>query len=225
MADETKESGEKSSANAGRPGSRTESSNRDYSTEPLGARIKVIGIGGAGGNAVNNMIRSGLKGVEFITANTDGQSLRSSLSDTRLQPFGLQTTSGLGAGASPEVGQAAAKESADEIRKVLEGADMVFVTAGLGGGSGTGGAPIVAQIARELGALTVGVVTKPFLFEGKKRMTNADSGWQNLKREVDTLITIPNQRLLSIAGRNTTCSTASEELMTCCSRPSREFPI
>ena len=176
---------------------------RDYLTEPMGARIKVIGIGGGGGNAVNNMIRSGLRGVEFIAANTDAQALQSSDADIKLQ-LGLELTKGLGAGANPEVGEGAARESADEIRSVLQGADMVFVTAGMGGGTGGGGAAVVASIAREVGALTVGVVTKPFLFEGKRRMSNAEGGIDALKRQVDTLITIPNQRLLSIAGRNTT---------------------
>lgn len=175
---------------------------RDYNAEPLGARIKVIGIGGAGGNAVNNMIRSGLRGVEFIAANTDAQALQSSDAETKLA-LGGELTKGLGAGANPEVGMLAAEESKEDIRKVLDGADMVFVTAGMGGGTGGGGAAIVAQIAREVGALAVGVVTKPFLFEGKRRMSNADLGIDSLKREVDTLITIPNQRLLSIAGRNT----------------------
>lgn len=176
---------------------------RDFKAEPLGARIKVIGIGGGGNNAVNNMIRSGLKGVEFITANTDAQALRSTEAGIKIQ-LGLELTKGLGAGANPEIGEGAARESADEIRAALEGADMVFVTAGMGGGTGGGGAAVVASIAKELGALTVGVVTKPFLFEGKKRMTNADVGIEDLKRQVDTLITIPNQRLLAIAGRNTT---------------------
>lgn len=175
---------------------------RDYIMEPMGARIKVIGIGGGGGNAVNNMIRSGLKGVEFITANTDAQALGSSDAAVKIQ-LGQELTKGLGAGANPGVGEAAARESAQDIRDALDGADMVFVTAGMGGGTGGGGAAIVAGIARECGALTVGVVTKPFLFEGKRRMSNADSGIDALKREVDTLITIPNQRLLSIAGRNT----------------------
>ncbi len=184
-------------------GSDTSGSGRDFKTEPLGARIKVIGIGGGGNNAVNNMMRSGLKGVEFITANTDAQALRSTEAATRIQ-LGLELTKGLGAGANPEIGEGAARESADEIRAALEGADMVFVTAGMGGGTGGGGAAVVANIAKELGALTVGVVTKPFLFEGKKRMNNADSGIEALKRQVDTLITIPNQRLLAIAGRNTT---------------------
>lgn len=180
-----------------------EESRRDYGTEPLGARIKVIGIGGGGGNAVNNMIISGLKGVEFIAANTDAQALNSSKATVKLQ-LGSVLTKGLGAGANPEIGQAAAEESIEELRKVLEGADMVFVTAGMGGGTGGGGAHIVARLARELGALTVGVVTKPFLFEGKRRGSNAESGINSLKREVDTLITIPNQRLLAVSGRNTT---------------------
>ena len=175
---------------------------RDYLVEPMGARIKVIGIGGGGGNAVNNMIRSGLKGVEFIAANTDAQALKSSEAPSKLQ-LGHELTKGLGAGANPAVGEGAARESKDDIRKMLEGADMVFVTAGMGGGTGGGGASIVAEVARELGALTVGVVTKPFIFEGKRRMANADHGIDALKRQVDTLITIPNQRLLSIAGRNT----------------------
>ena len=177
--------------------------NRDYNVEPMGARIKVIGIGGGGGNAVNNMIRSGLRGVEFVAANTDAQALKSSEASVKIQ-LGNELTKGLGAGANPAVGEAAARESAEEIRAVLEGADMVFVTAGMGGGTGGGGASIVASIAKELGALTVGVVTKPFIFEGKRRMSNAEGGIDALKREVDTLITIPNQRLLSVAGRNTT---------------------
>lgn len=175
---------------------------RDYDNEPIGARIKVFGIGGAGGNAVNNMIRSGLNGVEFIAANTDAQALKSSEAGVKMQ-LGNKLTKGLGAGANPEVGLGAAKESVDEIRDQLQGADMVFVTAGMGGGTGGGGASVVASVARELGALTVGVVTKPFLFEGKRRGTNAESGIEALSKEVDTLITIPNQRLLSVAGRNT----------------------
>ena len=187
----------------GAEGIRGEYNSRDFAVEPMGARIKVIGIGGGGNNAVNNMIRSGLKGVEFIAANTDAQALRSSDAEVRLQ-LGQALTKGLGAGANPEVGEAAARESVEEIREVLQGADMVFVTAGMGGGTGSGGISVVASVARELGALTVGVVTKPFLFEGKRRMTNAELGVDMLKRSVDTLITIPNQRLLSIAGRNTT---------------------
>jgi cell division protein FtsZ len=180
-----------------------EDNNRNYDVEPLGARIKVIGIGGGGGNAVNNMIRSGLKGVQFIHANTDVQALNSSAAEIKLQ-LGAELTKGLGAGANPAVGEGAARESADEIRAAIAGADMVFVTAGMGGGTGGGGAAVISAIAREMGALTVGVVTKPFLFEGKRRMTNADAGTEALKKEVDTLITIPNQRLLSVAGRNTT---------------------
>jgi cell division protein FtsZ len=172
-----------------------ENDDRDYLSDPLGARIKVIGIGGGGGNAVNNMIRCGLNGVEFICANTDAT--------VKLQ-VGEQLTKGLGAGANPAIGEGAALESADTIREALKDADMVFVTAGMGGGTGGGGAAVVARIAKEVGALTVGVVTKPFIFEGKRRMTNAMAGVDALKKEVDTLITIPNQRLLSVAGRNTT---------------------
>ncbi len=175
---------------------------RNYQSEPMGARIKVIGIGGGGNNAVNNMIRSGLNGVEFIAGNTDIQALNSSLATGKIQ-LGLESTKGLGAGANPSVGEIAARESADEIREHLKDTDMVFVTAGMGGGTGGGGAAVVASIAKELGALTVGVVTKPFIFEGKRRMANAEAGIAALKREVDTLITIPNQRLLSVAGRNT----------------------
>jgi len=166
------------------------------------ANIKVFGIGGAGVNAVNNMITSGLGGVEFFAANTDAQALLSSKAERKIQ-LGLEITKGLGAGADPDVGYAAAQESEEEIRKALQGADMVFVTAGLGGGTGTLGSSVVADIAKDLGCLTVGVVTKPFLFEGKRRMRNAERGIQELKKQVDTLITIPNQRLLSIAGRNT----------------------
>lgn len=166
------------------------------------AKIKVFGIGGAGLNAVNNMIRSGLGGVEFFAANTDSQALASSQAKNRVQ-LGEEITKGLGAGADPDVGYAAARESIESIRKSLEGADMVFITAGLGGGTGTLGSSVVAEVAKELGALTVGVVTKPFLFEGKRRMRNSERGIDELKKQVDTLITIPNQRLLSIAGRNT----------------------
>ncbi|NDC37678.1 MAG: cell division protein FtsZ [Proteobacteria bacterium] len=167
------------------------------------ARIKVIGVGGAGVNAVNNMIRSGLQGVEFYAANTDAQALLSSAAKNRI-PLGDEVTKGLGAGADPDVGYAAAKESEPMIRAALDGADMVFVTAGQGGGTGTLASTVIAQIAKDQGALTVGVVTKPFLFEGKRRMKNAERGIEELKKHVDTLITIPNQRLLSVAGRNTT---------------------
>ncbi|MEI8182135.1 MAG: cell division protein FtsZ [Desulfomonile sp.] len=162
------------------------------------ALIRVIGVGGGGGNAVNNMIRSGMRGVEFVCANTDAQSLQHNLSEIKLQ-IGTQQTKGLGAGADPEIGRIAANEDYENIRDVLEGSDMVFVTAGLGGGTGTGAAPIIARIARqEIGALTVAVVTKPFLFEGKKRMRQAEEGIEMLRREVDTLIIITNQRLLSL---------------------------
>jgi cell division protein FtsZ len=170
-------------------------------SEVLGARIKVIGVGGGGGNAINTMIASGLPGVEFITANTDMQALGASLAPTKIQ-LGAQLTKGLGAGANPEVGREAALEDSETIREQLAGADMVFVTAGMGGGTGTGGAPVVARIAKELGALTVAVVTKPFQFEGKKRMRQAEDGLREVKDAVDTLIAIPNQRLLAIAGRN-----------------------
>ena len=166
------------------------------------ARIKVFGVGGGGSNAVNNMIVGKLEGVEFIVGNTDAQALASNSAAMKIQ-LGEEVTKGLGAGADPEVGRAAALESKERIRTVLEGADMVFITAGMGGGTGSGGAEIIAEVAKELGALTVGVVTKPFLFEGKRRMRNADAGINALKKQVDTLITIPNQRLLSIAGRNT----------------------
>lgn len=166
------------------------------------ANIKVFGIGGAGLNAVNNMIRAGLGGVEFFAANTDAQALASAEAKNKIQ-LGDEITKGLGAGADPDMGYAAAKESNELIRKALDGADMVFITAGMGGGTGTLGSSVVAEIAKELGCLTVGVVTKPFLFEGKRRMRNAERGIEELRKQVDTLITIPNQRLLSIAGRNT----------------------
>jgi len=166
-----------------------------------GARIKVVGVGGGGGNAVNTMINAGLPGVEFIAANTDAQALRVNLAPIKVQ-IGEKITKGLGAGANPQVGRKAAEEDIERIREYITGADMVFITAGMGGGTGTGGAPVVARLAKELGALTVGVVTKPFLFEGKKRMKQADDGMRELKDSVDTLIAIPNQRLLSIAGRN-----------------------
>ncbi len=167
------------------------------------ARIKVIGIGGGGGNAVNTMIGAKLSGVDFMTANTDAQSLEESLAPVRIQ-LGSQVTKGLGAGANPEIGRRAAMEDQETIREYLEGADMIFITAGMGGGTGTGGAPVIAQVAREVGALTVGVVTKPFVFEGKKRLRQAEQGIEELKRTVDTLIVIPNQRLLSIAAKTTT---------------------
>ena len=167
----------------------------------LGARIKVVGVGGGGGNAVNTMIAAGLQGVDFMTANTDAQALKANLASVKLQ-LGAAFTKGLGAGGNPEVGRKAATEDLERIRELLTGADMVFVTAGMGGGTGTGGAPVVARVARELGALTVGVVTKPFHFEGKKRGRQAEDGMRELKANVDTLIAIPNQRLLAVAGRN-----------------------
>lgn len=167
------------------------------------AVIKVVGIGGGGVNAVNRMIDVGLKGVEFIAINTDAQALLMSDADVKLD-IGRVVTRGLGAGASPDIGRQAAHDHVDEITEVLRGADMVFVTAGEGGGTGTGGAPIIAKIARELGALTVGVVTRPFTFEGKRRASQADEGIAELRAEVDTLIVIPNDRLLSISDRNIT---------------------
>ena len=165
------------------------------------AVIKVVGIGGGGVNAVNRMIEVGLKGVEFIAVNTDAQALLMSDADVKLD-IGRELTRGLGAGANPEVGKKAAEDHSDEIEEVLKGADMVFVTAGEGGGTGTGGAPVVARIARSLGALTIGVVTRPFGFEGRRRQSQAESGIENLRAEVDTLIVIPNDRLLSLSDRN-----------------------
>src|ERR1700739_4365504 len=171
------------------------------------ARIVVLGVGGAGGNAVNNMITSGLEGVEFIVANTDAQALVSSKADRVIQ-MGAQVTQGLGAGAQPEVGRAAAEEAIDTIRDHLAGAHMVFVTAGMGGGTGTGAAPVIARTARELGILTIGVVTKPFHFEGQRRMRNAESGIAELLKEVDTLLIIPNQNLFRVANEKTTFADA-----------------
>jgi cell division protein FtsZ len=164
------------------------------------AKIKVIGIGGAGGNAVNTMISYNLRGVEFITANTDAQALGASASAIKIQ-LGAEVTKGLGAGSDPDIGRQAALETREMLRENLQGSDMVFITAGLGGGTGTGGAPIAAEIAREMGALTVAVVTKPFLFEGKKRNGQAEVGIAELRKMVDTLIIVPNQRLLSLGGR------------------------
>ena len=165
------------------------------------AVIKVVGIGGGGVNAVNRMIDVGLKGVEFIAINTDAQALLMSDADVKLD-IGRKLTRGLGAGAAPEIGRQAALDHIDEIEEVLRGADMVFVTAGEGGGTGTGGAPIVAKVAKDLGALTVGVVTQPFTFEGKRRTAQAEEGIENLRTEVDTLIVIPNDRLLAISDRS-----------------------
>lgn len=166
------------------------------------ANIKVIGVGGGGSNAVNRMITAGLKGVEFIAVNTDAQALYLSQAPNKIQ-IGAKLTKGLGAGANPEIGQKAAEENRDELAHALRGADMVFVTAGMGGGTGTGAAPIVAEIAKEAGALTVGVVTKPFTFEGRRRLTQADAGTNTLKSKVDTLITIPNDRLLQVIDKQT----------------------
>ncbi|MBM3710865.1 MAG: cell division protein FtsZ [Actinomycetota bacterium] len=165
------------------------------------AVIKVVGIGGGGVNAVNRMIDAGLKGVEFIAINTDAQALLMSDADVKLD-IGRKLTRGLGAGAAPEIGKQAAIDHTEEIEEVLRGSDMVFVTAGEGGGTGTGGAPIIAKIAKDAGALTVGVVTRPFSFEGKRRAMQADEGIENLRKEVDTLIVIPNDRLLSISDRS-----------------------
>ncbi|MBU6080452.1 cell division protein FtsZ [Allobacillus halotolerans] len=166
------------------------------------ATIKVIGVGGGGSNAVNRMIENGVQGVEFIAVNTDAQALNLSKAETKLQ-IGEKLTRGLGAGANPEVGKKAAEESKEAIEEVLQGADMVFVTAGMGGGTGTGAAAVIAQISKELGALTVGVVTRPFLFEGRKRSVQAGSGVDSLKENVDTLIVIPNDRLLELVDKNT----------------------
>jgi len=166
-----------------------------------GANLKVVGIGGGGCNAVNTMIKSGLMGVEFIGANTDAQALTACSAPIKVQ-LGTNLTKGLGAGANPEIGRNAILEDRDRLREILSGADMVFITAGLGGGTGTGGAPILATIAKEVGALTVAVVTKPFFFEGKRRQHQAEEGLKELRKCVDTLITIPNQRLLNIAGKD-----------------------
>jgi len=165
------------------------------------AKVKIIGIGGGGCNAIDNMIEAKLKGVDFIAANTDAQALSASKAPVKIQ-LGAKLTKGLGAGANPKVGEEAALEDVDSIKSALMGADMVFVTAGMGGGTGTGGAPIIAKIAKEIGALTVAIVTKPFEFEGRRRMEQAETGISLLKRIADTLITIPNQRLLSVTGKN-----------------------
>jgi cell division protein FtsZ len=171
----------------------------DQQTETF-ARIKVIGVGGGGSNAVNRMIDEGIQGVEFIAANTDAQALTITKAPTRVR-LGDKLTRGLGAGGDPDVGRKAAEESSDELYKVMQGADMVFVTAGMGGGTGTGAAPVVAQIAKESGALTIGVVTRPFTFEGGRRLSSAESGIGKLKEHADTLIAIPNDRLLQIADK------------------------
>ncbi len=165
-------------------------------------KIKVIGVGGGGGNAVNRMIETNIQGVQFIAVNTDKQALYTSNAEYKIQ-IGEKLTRGLGAGANPEVGQKAAEESRDDIFQSLQGADMVFITAGMGGGTGTGAAPVVAEIAKEMGILTVGVVTKPFTFEGKRRTQNAEKGIEELRRRVDTLVTIPNDRLLQVVEKRT----------------------
>ncbi len=169
--------------------------------ENLEAKIKVIGVGGGGGNTVNTMISEGVSNVEFISANTDAKALQINNADVKIQ-IGSKLTKGLGAGANPDVGKNAAIEDSDKIREILAGGDMVFVTAGMGGGTGTGAAPVIAEIAKELGMLTVGVVTKPFQFEGKRRMRQAESGIEELREYVDALIVIPNQRILSICSKN-----------------------
>lgn len=171
------------------------------------AIIKVIGVGGGGNNAVNRMIDGGVRGVDFIALNTDKQALLSSRAELKLQ-LGEKITQGLGAGANPDIGTKSAEENKAEIQEILKGSDMVFITAGMGGGTGTGAAPVVAEIAKELGILTVGVVTKPFTFEGRKRVIQAEQGIENLKAKVDTLVTIPNDRLLQIADKKTTMSDA-----------------
>src|SRR4030066_2035823 len=169
----------------------------------LAAKVKIIGIGGGGNNALNTMISYQLTGVEFIAANTDAQALAANLAPMKLQ-LGASLSKGLGAGANPEVGRKAALEDVEMIREILKDADMVFITAGLGGGTGTGGAPVIAEVAKEMGALTVAIVTKPFHFEGKKRMKQAEEGLANLRMTADALITIPNQRLLGICGKSMT---------------------
>jgi cell division protein FtsZ len=175
--------------------------------DQLTAKIKVIGVGGGGGNAVNRMIQAGIKGVEFMVANTDVQAMRNSLAPVKLQ-IGAKLTKGLGAGANPEIGKQAALEDTDRILEALSGADMIFITTGMGGGTGTGAAPIIASLAAELGALTVAVVTKPFAFEGKRRRVQAEHGIRGLRDTVDTLITIPNERLLNFVDRGTSLNDA-----------------
>ena len=171
------------------------------------AAIKVIGVGGAGTNAVNRMVDAGLKGVDFIAVNTDKQALKLCKANTQIQ-IGEKLTKGLGAGAVPEVGQKAAEESREEIANTIKGSDLVFVTCGMGGGTGTGAAPVIAEVARELGILTIGVVSKPFMFEGRQRMKNAEAGIERLKANVDTLVVVPNDKLLSVVTKGTTMTEA-----------------
>jgi cell division protein FtsZ len=170
---------------------------------PQNARMKVVGVGGGGVNAVNRMSEEDLEGVVFISVNTDAQVLKMSKAPVKLQ-IGQKLTRGLGAGARPDIGRQALEENREEMRKALDGADLVFITAGMGGGTGTGAAPLIAEMARELGALTIAIVTKPFLFEGKKRMQQAEAGLAELKRSADTMIVVPNERLLSVVGKGTT---------------------
>src|SRR5512143_687815 len=179
----------------------------DFDSKETGARIKVIGVGGGGGNAINTMVAGRLEGVEFIAANTDVQALAANKAQIKIQ-MGKGTSRGLGAGANPDRGRESALEARDTIAEALAGADMVFVTAGMGGGTGTGGAPIVADVAKQSGALTVGVVTKPFLFEGNRRRKQAEQGIAELRSAVDTLIVIPNQRLVSVAGESVSLADA-----------------
>jgi cell division protein FtsZ len=169
---------------------------------PQNARMKVVGVGGGGGNAVDRMIDEDLEGVEFISVNTDALVLKKSKAPVKIQ-IGQKLTRGLGAGARPEIGRQALEENRDDVRKALDGADLVFITAGMGGGTGTGAAPVIAEMARELGALTIAIVTKPFLFEGKKRMQQAEAGLAELKRSADTMIVVPNERLISVVGKGT----------------------
>ena len=190
----------------------------DHNSEAV---IKVIGVGGGGGNAVEHMVCQTIEGVEFITANTDSQALRNSSANVTLQ-LGGDVTKGLGAGANPEIGRRSAEEDRETIKETLKGADMIFIAAGMGGGTGTGAAPVVAEIAKEMGILTVAVVTKPFPFEGKKRMNYADQGIEFLTKNVDSLITIPNEKLLKVLGPGTSLldafKAANNVLLRCCSR-------
>ncbi len=184
----------------------TKSSRKNFEVSPSDvtpvARIKVIGVGGGGGNALNRMIKSNIKGIEFIAVNTDAQALYHNEASVKIN-IGKATTRGLGAGSHPDVGRQAAEESAEEIKQALDGTEMLFITCGLGGGTGTGAAPVIAEIARDMGILTVAVVTKPFTFEGHRRRTQAEEGYENLKNKVDTLITIPNDKILSLIDKKT----------------------
>jgi cell division protein FtsZ len=190
---------------------------------PQAAKIKVIGLGGGGGNAVSRMMAAQFTGVDFIVANTDMQALRASPAPVKIQ-LGAKLTQGLGAGSNPDVGRNAALEDPETITRLLEGADMVFITAGLGGGTGTGSAPVVASLAKDLGILTIAVVTKPFTFEGRRRMLQAEAGMDALRNVVDTLIAIPNQRLLSVVDRGTPLWRRSRWPTPSCSRRCRASP-